>query len=34
MELLIMVVTLLIPPVIAFVATDRDRKDQWRGWTS
>ncbi len=34
MELLMLVVALLAPPVIAFIATDRDRKNHWRGWST
>lgn len=34
MEGLMFVVALFAPAVIAFIATDRDRKHQWRGWSS
>lgn len=29
-----MLVAVTAPAVIAFIATDRDRKNQWRGWSS
>ena len=34
MEMLLLVMFLVAPAVIAFVATDLDRKRQWLGWST
>jgi hypothetical protein len=34
MELLMLVAALFAPGVITLIAAQRDRKHQWRGWSS